>query len=427
MPSYPDLSALNHVESKLKHYPPLVFEGEIIRLKSQLAAVERGEAFLLQGGDCAESFSDLQFETIRDNFRVLLQMAVVLTFGLRRPIVKVGRVAGQFAKPRSTDTETRDGRTLPSYRGDIINGFEFTEASRKVDPARMEHAYFHSAAKLNLLRSLSKGGFADLHKINNWNLRFLTGSEFQSRYDQIAKRIDESISFMRAAGIDVHGSTDLATVEIFTSHEALLLNYEEALTRKSDLDQRYYNGSAHMLWIGDRTRQLDGAHVEFARGIENPIGLKCGPELADDDLIRLIDRLNPANEAGRLTLITRFGSSKIAHLFPKLLSRVKAEGRRVVWCCDPMHGNTFTTARGFKTRSFDDVLHETRDFFRIHEAEGTVAGGVHFELTGRNVTECVGGGQNINESEIIGERYETLCDPRLNPNQALELAFQLVR
>jgi 3-deoxy-7-phosphoheptulonate synthase len=424
-PEYPDISKLKQVESQLAMYPPLVFEGEVLRLKEQLALVERGEALLLQGGDCAESFSDLQFASIQDNFRVLLQMALVLTFGAKRPVVKIGRMAGQFAKPRSSDSEVREGLKLPAFRGDIVNGYNFTKEERTPDPTRMETAYFHSAATLNLLRALSKGGFADLQQFHTWNLDYAQNSNFNSDYVKVAQRIDEAMAFMRATG--VRTDQDLSNVEFFTSHESLLLQYEEALTKKSVQGPGFYAGSAHMLWIGDRTRQLDGAHVEFARGLINPIGLKCGPSMKVEDLLRLIDRLNPENESGRLTLITRFGSQNIANQLPKFIRRIKGEGRRVVWCCDPMHGNTYSTAQGKKTRSFDDVLSETKDFFDIHKSENTVAGGVHLELTGKDVTECIGGRQKISETQIESAGYESLCDPRLNASQALELAFQLVR
>lgn len=426
-PIYGNADALADSENRLSQYPPLVFESELSRLQGLLAQVGRGEAFLLQGGDCAESFGDFRFDTIRDNFRILLQMAVILTFGSKRPVVKVGRMAGQFAKPRSSEFETREGRALPAYRGDIVNGFEFASEAREPDPSRMEKAYFHSAATLNALRGLSKSGFADLQRLHEWNLEFVGRAGLGERYEQVARRIDESMAFLRATGMRMESSADLSGVEFFTSHEALLLRYEEAMTRRSESGSGFYSGSGHMLWIGERTRQTEGAHVEYARGVSNPIGLKCGPDLRSDDLLRLIDRLNPRNEPGRLTLITRFGASKIEDLLPKLVRRVKGEGRHVVWCCDPMHGNTFATAQGTKTRSFQDILSETKSFFAVHEGESTIAGGVHFELTGRNVTECVGGGQDISERQIDSGQYETLCDPRLNASQALELAFQLVR
>lgn len=426
-PNYPDQETLREIEHRLSNYPPLVFDREINDLKDQLALVEKGEAFLLQGGDCAESFENLRPDFIRDAFRVMLQMAVVLTFGTKRPVVKVGRMAGQFAKPRSLDTETRNGVTLPAYRGDIINRHEFTLDARKPSPERMERAYFHAAATLNLLRAFSKGGFADLHEINSWNLNFVKNSHFDSLYEVIVERIGETLMFMKAAGMSLNRSPLLSTIDYFVSHEALLLNYEEALTRKSEKTEETYSGTAHMLWIGERTRQLDGAHIEFARGISNPIGLKCGPNMKTDDLLRLIERLNPDNEPGRLTLIPRMGVENIRKILPKLIRRVKGEGFRVIWCCDPMHGNTYTTENGYKTRSFDHVLSETRSFFAIHKAEGTVAGGVHIELTGRNVVECTGGGQKITEKHLNANEYKTLCDPRLNASQAIELAFQMTQ
>ena len=426
MPKYPNASKLTEVEKRLSTYPALVYEAEVLKLRHHLGRVAEGKAFLLQGGDCAESFADFRPETIRDSFRVLLQMSIVLTFGAKRPVVKVGRVAGQFAKPRSSDSETRQGTTLPAYRGDIINGHEFSESARIPDPERMEKAYFHSAATLNLLRAFAQGGLADLHRIHSWNLEFVEKSKFDARYDQIVGRLNETLSFMRAVG-NLDNASEVGTTELYTSHEALLLNYEEALVRYSEHGNEPYAGSAHMIWIGERTRQVDGAHVEFARGVMNPIGLKCGPDMKVDDLLKLIDILNPQNEGGRLTLIPRMGAKRIAESLPKLIRRVKGEGRNVVWCCDPMHGNTYTTSSGFKTRSFEDVLGETRAFFEIHEGEGTVPGGVHFELTGRNVTECTGGGQKIQEDHLVSEAYETLCDPRLNASQALEFAFQLVR
>ena len=400
-PKYSDLSQLQEVESRLSQFPPLVFEAELIRFEQHLAQVEKGEAFLLQGGDCAENLADLQFDTVRDNFRVLLQMAVVLTFGMKRPVVKVGRMAGQFAKPRSAEGEIRQGIELPVYRGDIINGHAFDERSRAPDPLRMERAYFHSSSTLNLLRALATGGFADLQRIHAWNLQFVHQERMDSRYAEVAERIGEAMAFMKATGMNLASAKDLSTVEFFTSHEALLLNYEEALTRRFEHMDRYYSGSAHMLWIGDRTRQLDGAHVEFARGLANPIGLKCGPSLQAEELIRLIDQLNPQNIPGHLTLITRFGAEKIEAHLPDLIRQVQREGRRVVWCCDPMHGNTFTTEGGFKTRSFENILSEMRCFFEIHRAEGSVPGGVHLELTGRNVVECIGGGQDILASQLV--------------------------
>lgn len=433
LPTYPDPQKLAEVEARLASYPPLVFAGEARRLRQRLAQVAEGRAFLLQGGDCAESFNDFRANTIRDNFRILLQMAVVLTFGAKLPVVKIGRVAGQFAKPRSNDTEERDGVSLPSYRGDIINGFDFTESSRIPDPMRMERAYVQSAATLNLLRAFSQGGFADLRQVHAWNLDFVKRSSQNQHYEKIARRLDETMAFMNAIGISNENTPQVYEVEFYTSHEALLLPYEEALTRRDSTTARpdegyegdWYDCSGHMLWIGDRTRQPDGAHVEFMRGVKNPIGLKCGPTTNLDELIRLIDTLNPDDIPGRLTLITRMGADKVGDKLAPILRRVKAEGRKVVWCCDPMHGNTMTAKNGYKTRPFSHILAETQRFFEIHEAEGTNAGGVHFELTGRDVVECIGGDQSISEEHLAEGLYETLCDPRLNASQALELAFQL--
>lgn len=432
-PVYPNAETLQEVEARLATYPPLVFAGEARQLKARLAQVAAGKAFLLQGGDCAESFGDFRANYIRDTFRVLLQMAVILIFQQRRPVVKVGRIAGQFAKPRSKDTETRDGVTLPAYRGDIINGNGFDAASRTPDPARMERAYVQSAATLNLLRAFAQGGYADLHKVHAWNLDFVRKSPQAAQYEAIARRLDEALGFMAALGITSESAPQIRETEFYTSHEALLLNYEQALTRQDSTTARpddhyegdWYDCSAHLLWIGERTRQPDGAHVEFLRGIGNPVGLKCGPTMTPDELMALIDLLNPQNEAGRLTLITRMGHQAIEAKLPPLLRRVKAEGRQVVWACDPMHGNTITAGNGYKTRVFGHVLAETRKFFQVHQAEGTFAGGVHFELTGRDVVECLGGDQAITEAHLAEGMYETVCDPRLNASQALELALRL--
>jgi 3-deoxy-7-phosphoheptulonate synthase len=433
LPTYPNQDKLAQVEARLATYPPLVFAGEARSLKAKLAQVAEGKAFLLQGGDCAESFSDFRANTIRDTFRVLLQMATVLTFSSKKPIVKVGRMAGQFAKPRSNDMETRDGMTLPVYRGDIINGNDFNETSRTPDPERMERAYVQSASTLNLLRAFSRGGYADLQQVHAWNLDFVKKSPQSARYDAIAKRLDEALAFMSAVGISSENTPQIREVEFFTSHEALLLPYEQAMTRQDSTTARpndgyggdWYDCSAHMIWLGERTRQPDGAHVEFLRGIKNPIGIKCSASMNPDDLIRLIDILNPGNEPGRLTLITRMGHEKVEKGLPPLLQRVRAEGRKAVWCCDPMHGNTVTASNGYKTRNFNHILTEVKNFFAIHQAEGTYAGGVHFELTGRDVVECLGGDQEIREEHLAEGFYETLCDPRLNANQALELAFQI--
>jgi 3-deoxy-7-phosphoheptulonate synthase len=422
VPVYPDAKALESAEAQLRQYPPLVFAGEARNLKTQLGRVAKGEAFLLQGGDCAESFAEFHANTIRDTFKVLLQMAVVLTFGAACPVVKVGRMAGQFAKPRSAPTEVIGGQELPSYRGDIINAIEFQEGPRQPDPQRMVQAYNQSAATLNLLRAFAQGGFADLHKVHQWNLQFVAGSPQGARYEQLSNRIDETLAFMAAVGLTSESVAQLRETDFYTSHEALLLPYEEALTRVDSLTGQWYDCSAHMLWIGDRTRQPDGAHVEFLRGVKNPIGMKVGPSLKPDELIRLLDQLNPENEPGRLTLISRMGADKVESALPALLRAVKREGRAVVWSCDPMHGNTIKSSSGYKTRPFDRILAEVRGFFAAHMAEGTYAGGVHVEMTGKDVTECTGGAQAISDA-TLADRYHTYCDPRLNGAQALELAF----
>ncbi|MBF0248413.1 MAG: 3-deoxy-7-phosphoheptulonate synthase class II [Alphaproteobacteria bacterium] len=424
MPTYPDADALAQAEARLSHYPPLVFAGEARSLKAKLAEVARGEAFLLQGGDCAESFAEFHPDTIRDTFRVLLQMAIVLTFGAACPIVKVGRMAGQFAKPRTADTETIGGVTLPSYRGDMVNGMDFTPEARIPDPQRLIQAYNQSAATLNLLRAFAQGGYADLHKVQQWNLDFVKDSPQSERYSDMSLRIQEALEFMAACGLTADTAKQIRETSFFTSHEALLLNYEQCMTRIDSTSGDYYDTSAHMIWIGERTRQLDGAHVEFMKGIKNPIGCKIGPGIEPDELIRLIDALNPANEPGRLTLITRMGPDNIGRALPGLIRAVQREGRVVVWSCDPMHANTVQSATGYKTRHFDRILSEVQAFFEVHKAENTHAGGVHFEMTGKDVTECVGGAQAIEESNLE-ERYDTHCDPRLNATQALELAFLL--
>lgn len=421
LPEYPDEAALASVEARLRRYPPLVFAGEARRLKEHLAKASRGQAFVLQGGDCAESFAEFHADNIRDTFRVLLQMAVVLSFGATCPVVKIGRLAGQFAKPRSDGTETRDGVTLAAYRGDIVNGIEFDPAVRTPDPERMIQAYNQSAATLNLLRAFASGGYADLHEVHRWNLASVDGT-LGERYRKLADQLDDALRFMGAVGLTGDTIPQLRETEFFTSHEALLLRYEQALTRVDSLTDDWYDCSAHFLWIGDRTRQLDGAHVDFLSGVSNPIGMKVGPTTDPDELIRVIDALNPGNEPGRLTLISRMGAEKCADLLPPLLRRVKSEGRVVTWICDPMHGNTHKTANGFKTRDFQRVISEVRTNFGCHFSEGTVAGGVHFEMTGQDVTECVGGAQHIDEAHL-GDRYHTHCDPRLNAAQALELAF----
>jgi 3-deoxy-7-phosphoheptulonate synthase len=424
VPGYSDETALARVEDTLRRFPPLVFAGEARRLKERLAAVAAGKAFLLQGGDCAESFAEFHPNNIRDMFKVLLQMAVVLTFGAGCPVVKLGRLAGQFAKPRSSDTETQNGRTLPSYRGDIINSLEFDERAREPDPQRMVQAYSQSAATLNLLRAFAQGGYADLHRVHAWNQDFVADSPQGERYRALADRLTETLDFMAACGLNSETTPQIRETEFYTSHEALFLSYEEALTRIDSTTGDWYDCSAHLVWLGDRTRQVDGAHAEFLSGINNPIGMKCGPSLEADDLLRLIDRLNPQNEPGRLTLITRMGSDKVEARLPCLIRTVQREGREVVWCCDPMHGNTVTSSNGYKTRSFDRILDELHNAFAIHAAEGSYAGGVHFELTGQNVTECIGGSQAISEASLA-DRYLTHCDPRLNATQALELAFEI--
>jgi 3-deoxy-7-phosphoheptulonate synthase len=422
VPSYPDPAKLAAMEARLSRFPPLVFAGEARRLKASLALAAEGKAFVLQGGDCAESFGDFTANVIRDTFRVLLQMSVVLTFGGALPVVKLGRMAGQFAKPRSSDTETIGGVSLPSYRGDIINGPDFSPEARIPDPKRMEFGYFQSAGTLNLLRAFASGGYADLHEVHRWNLDFVERSPLAERYRALAGRIDETLAFMAACGLTSVSAPQIRETEFYTSHEALLLGYEQALTRIDSTSGDHYACSAHFLWIGDRTRQLDGAHVEFLRGVKNPIGMKVGPSSDPDDLLRLIERLDPENEPGRLTLIARMGVDKVAEKLPGLLRAVKREGRNVVWLCDAMHGNTINTANKVKTRRFDSIIGELRGFFDIHQAEGTIPGGAHVEMTGQDVTECVGGARGLSELDL-GSRYETFCDPRLNAEQSLELAF----
>lgn len=421
-PQYTDVEALNRVEQQLGNLPPLVFAGEARALKRQLAEATQGKAFLLQGGDCAESFAEFNAGNIRDTFKVLLQMAVVLTFAGSCPVVKVGRMAGQFAKPRSADSETIDNVTLPSYRGDIINDLDFTSQARVPNPDKLVQAYNQSASTLNLLRAFAQGGFADLNKIHRWNLDFVGNSPLGERYEHLAAQIDQSLNFMAACGINAETTPQLHETSLYTSHEALLLNFEQALTRQDSLSGDWYDCSAHMLWIGDRTRQVDGAHVEFLRGVKNPLGFKAGPSMQVDDLLRLLDILNPDNEPGRINIIARMGADKIAEHLPALVRAVKAEGREVLWSSDPMHGNTIKSSSGYKTRLVSDVLREVKGFFDVHAAEGTYAGGVHFEMTGQNVTECMGGAHDIS-AEDLHNRYHTACDPRLNADQALELAF----
>lgn len=422
MPAYADAEALGTVEAQLRNYPPLVFAGEARRLTKQLGEVAEGRAFLLQGGDCAESFAEFHPNKIRDTFRVLLQMAVALTFAASCPVVKVGRIAGQFAKPRSAPMESQGDVELDSYRGDIINNIDFEAVGRRPDPERMIRAYSQAAATLNLLRAFAQGGYANLHQVHSWNLDFVGRSPSGERYRELADRISEALAFMKACGVNPDNTPALSGTDFYTSHEALLLPYEEALTRVDSTTGDWYDTSAHMLWVGDRTRSPDGAHIEFLRGVNNPIGCKVGPTTDVDDLMRLIDVLNPENKAGRLTLICRMGSDKIAEKLPPILRKVSGEGRKVVWSSDPMHGNTIKSSTGYKTRPFDRILSEVQKFFEIHRAEGTYAGGVHFEMTGQNVTECTGGAEEITD-EKLADRYHTHCDPRLNASQSLELAF----
>lgn len=421
MPEYTDPAALAAVEARLTQYPPLVFAGEARSLRRDLADVANGKGFLLQGGDCAESFGEFGADLIRDTFKVMLQMAMVLTYGAKVPVVKVGRMAGQFAKPRSAPTEVKDGVELPSYRGDIVNDLDFTPDSRIPNPEKMLRAYTQAAATLNLLRAFSKGGFADIHQVHAWTLGF-TDQDESEKYREMATRIADALDFMKSAGLTSETNSELATVDFYTSHEALLLEYEEALCRIDTTTGLPLAGSGHMLWIGDRTRQPDGAHVDFCAGVQNPIGLKCGPSISTDDLKVLMERLNPKNEAGRLTLIARFGAGSVGEHLPRLIKAVEEEGAKVVWSCDPMHGNTIKSASGYKTRPFESVLREVQEFFAVHNAEGTYPGGVHFEMTGKDVTECTGGVRAVSD-EDLSSRYHTACDPRLNASQALELAF----
>ncbi|RFZ89226.1 3-deoxy-7-phosphoheptulonate synthase class II [Shinella sp. WSJ-2] len=423
VPEYPDLAALAATEERLAKFPPLVFAGEARRLKASLANVAEGKGFLLQGGDCAESFAEHGADTIRDFFRAFLQMAVVLTFGAQQPVVKVGRIAGQFAKPRSSNIEKQGDVSLPSYRGDIINGIEFTEEARIPNPERQIMAYRQSAATLNLLRAFAMGGYANLDNVHQWMLGFVKDSPQAERYRKLADRISETMDFMKAIGITPETNPNLRETDFFTSHEALLLGYEQALTRVDSTSGDWYATSGHMIWIGDRTRQAHHAHIEYCRGIKNPLGLKCGPSLTGDGLLELIDLLNPSNEAGRLTLICRFGHDKVADNLPKLIRAVEREGKKVVWSCDPMHGNTITL-NNYKTRPFERILSEVESFFQIHRAEGTHPGGIHIEMTGNDVTECTGGARALSGDDLA-DRYHTHCDPRLNADQALELAFLL--
>lgn len=421
-PQYPDPDILKSVESQLKSAPPLVFAEETRSLFKQLEDVCEGRAFLLQGGDCAESFSDFNAANIRDTFKTILQMAVVLTYGGKCPVVKIARMAGQYAKPRSADLETIDGVSLPSYRGDIVNNFEFTEAARVPDPQRLMTAYHHSAATLNLLRAFAQGGLADLHQVNRWNMGFVAANPQKAKYQQLADKIQDALEFMEVCGINSTIAPSLKETALYTSHEALLLGYEEALTRRDHLSGDWYDCSAHFVWIGERTRQLDHAHIEFFKGIKNPIGVKVGPGMNPDELIRLIDALNPDNIPGRLTLITRMGADVLPDKLPALVRKVQQEGRKVIWSSDPMHGNTEKASSGYKTRSFDNIMREISQFFAVHKAEGSYAGGVHLEMTGQHVTECTGGAYGLSDDDLA-QRYKTQCDPRLNADQVLELGF----
>ncbi len=424
-PTYTDLDKLNKVEKELGSYPPLIFAGEALNLKNQLADVVNGKAFLLQGGDCAESFASFDANNIKNLFKVMMQMSVVLTFSGGCPVVKVGRVAGQFAKPRSSDFEEINGISLPSYRGDIVNDIEFNEKSRGPKPKKLLKAYNQSAATMNLLRAFSRGGMADLNQVHLWNTDFVNDNTLGEKYNEVSHKITEALNFMKACGITSQTTPNLAQTTLFTSHEALLLNYEQALTRRDSITGDWFNCAAHMLWIGDRTRDLKDAHIEYFRGIKNPIGCKVGPSMKEDELIQLIDTLNPENEAGRLNLIVRMGANKVGDFYPKLLERVKREGKNVLWSCDPMHGNTIKADNGYKTRDFEAILSEVKQFFQIHRAEGTYAGGIHLEMTGQDVTECTGSASSAVTTEGLASRYHTQCDPRLNADQALELSFMI--
>ena len=421
-PNWTDNQLVQKVNNEISLYPPLVFSGEVRTLKQNLADAAQGNGFLIQGGDCAETFNDFKADSIRDKLKILLQMSVVLTYGASCNVIKVGRIAGQFAKPRSSDTETRGEQTLPSYRGDAVNGIEFTDEARQPNPKRLLKTYNQSAATLNLLRAFTLGGFADLNKVQLWNQEFISTSSQGKKYQKIATSIDDALQFMNAVGISSDRYASLRMAELYTSHEALLLGYEQALTRKDSISGDWYDCSAHFLWIGNRTRQIDGAHVEFLSGVKNPIGIKAGPSLTPDELVALAHKLNPENEFGRLTVITRMGADKINDYLPQLINRATSENLNLLWICDPMHGNTYKTETGYKTRHFNTILKEIQQFFAIHQELSTIPGGVHFELTGHNVTECLGGAQEIRDNDLK-ERYETACDPRLNNEQSLELAF----
>ena len=424
-PEYKDKKALKEIEEQLKQFPPLIFAGEARNLKKDLARAGRGEAFIVQGGDCAESFSAFNADTIKNLFKLILQMSVVVAYSSGKPVIKIGRVAGQFAKPRSSDFEEKSGVKLPSYRGDIINDIEFSVEAREPDPYRMIRAYYQSAATMNLLRAFSRGGLADLNEVHRWNLDFIKNHPIGKKYEQISYQIDKAMKFLNAAGLTSENTPQLRQTTVYTSHEALLLNYEEALTRVDSITGNWYNTAAHMLWIGDRTRDLDGAHIEYFRGIQNPIGCKVGPSMKPDELVELVKILNPDNEEGKLNLIVRMGASKIDELYPPLLKAVKDAGLNVVWTIDPMHGNVEKSSTGFKTRDFDNILSEVKSFLKIHKENGTIAAGVHLEMTGEDVTECTGSTSCAITENDLSSRYHTQCDPRLNANQALELAFMI--
>jgi 3-deoxy-7-phosphoheptulonate synthase len=425
-PKYLDQALLKSTEQQLKNFPPLVSFDEIEKLKAELALVSEGKAFLLQGGDCAESFTEFSHQNLQNFFRTIMQMTIALMHGLNKPIVKVGRIAGQYAKPRSDDTETINGLTMPSYRGDIVNGIDFEEKARAANPARLIESYFYSAASLNYLRCLALGGYGNLEKVNKWNEEFAHSLSSKQNTEKVINEVTRNLNFIKACGLDSKALPQLTTASFFTSHEALLLNYEEAFTRQNKDSGKFYDLSAHMLWIGDRTRNPNEAHVEFMRGIANPIAFKVGPSISKDDLLRLLDILNPQNEAGRITLISRMGATKVEQILTPLVEAVRDSGHKVAWSCDPMHGNTIKSSNGYKTRKFDDILAEVTAFFQVHKACNTYAGGVHFEMTGQDVTECLGGNQQITELNLQ-DRYHTHCDPRLNSSQSVELAFTIAQ
>ncbi len=425
-PIYENQDLLKQTEQQLKNFPPLVSFDEIEKLKSELALVSEGKAFLLQGGDCAESFAEFSHDNLKNFFRTVMQMTIALMHGLDKPIVKVGRIAGQYAKPRSDNSETIDGVTMPSYRGDIVNKIDFEKDARVADPKRLIESYFYSAASLNYLRSLALGGYGNLEKINKWNEEFAHSLVSKENTEKVIEEVNKNLRFMKACGLDSSSLPQLTTASFFTSHEALLLNYEEAFTRENKDNKKFYDLSAHMLWIGDRTRTPNEAHVEFMRGINNPIAFKVGPSITKDDLLNLLEILNPENEAGRITLISRMGAGKVEQTLPPLVEAVKKSGKKVIWSCDPMHGNTIKSSNGYKTRKFDDILGEIKAFFKVHKELGTYAGGVHFEMTGQDVTECLGGNQQITELNLQ-DRYHTHCDPRLNSSQSVELAFMIAQ